>query len=158
MRVENLLDLSILAREVDPFWDEEDRQRAEARKALALEQAKIGMLAASEPQNADIKYKYPTTTTPDDDNAEQLPERPKGSLISLARLTSHCLSLTLVKNKRISTSNWERVLTEPQIECTLIQSSNSITQSLIDAANDAAVAYDIYQMLQSAQTRTSIES
>ncbi|KIM27573.1 hypothetical protein M408DRAFT_24497 [Serendipita vermifera MAFF 305830] len=129
VNVENVLDLSTLARECDPYWNEEDRRKAEARKALAAEQAKIGMLAAG-PNKAEF-MKDPMAA-PNSEDLEPTVEQWTGPSIGLARLAARCLSVTLVKNKKTVTSNWERPLTPLQIEY---------------AANDAAVAYDIYQML-----------
>ena len=41
--------------------------------------------------------------------------------MSLARLTSRYLSLELLKSKRDRLSNWERLLTQSQLNCTLFR-------------------------------------
>ncbi|KIM27574.1 hypothetical protein M408DRAFT_166951 [Serendipita vermifera MAFF 305830] len=91
--VRNMVDLSTLARSLDPYWAEEDRLKAEATNNPNLKAAPVG----------------------------------------LARLAARYLTLQLVKGKKVTRSNWERPLTTAQINY---------------AANDAAVAFDVYQRLE----------
>jgi regulator of protease activity HflC (stomatin/prohibitin superfamily) len=120
--VENAVDLSGLAREIDPYWAEEDRQKAEAKREaqriLAEERAKAGI----PPPPPKIFKERKSSNTAASNNSTQEPQQPKAALVGLARLADRYLSLELVKNKRVSRSNWELPLTQGQLECTLFRS------------------------------------
>jgi hypothetical protein len=120
--VKNTLDLSGFARELDPYWAEEDAQKAEARREaqrlLAEERAKAGI----PPPPPRVFKEKKTPNTPTSDESTQDPQQPRVAPVGLARLAARYLSLELVKNKRISKSNWELPLTQAQLECKLFHS------------------------------------
>jgi hypothetical protein len=116
--VQSAVDLSGFARELDPYWAEEDERKAEARREaqrlLAEERAKAGI-----PPPPPRIFKKKTSNTPTSDESTQDPQQPKAALVGLARLAARYLSLELVKNKKTSKSNWELPLTQSQLECKL---------------------------------------
>ena len=70
------------------------------------------------------------------------------SPIGLARLVERYLVLRLDKPKPMRMSNWEHVLTEPQQICTFFSCPYKVgigSDWCIDAANDAAAAYDLQE-------------
>lgn len=133
--VENVLDLSTLARSLDPYWAEEDRQKAEARNLLE-----------NEKETSTLPSGVPTAK-----GNKPIQHQPKKTVVGLARLTARYLTMQLAKGKRVTMSNWEKPLTEAQLTCRSSQRYGAIADNLADAANDAAVAFDIHEMLQRVQ-------
>ncbi|CAG8675838.1 9751_t:CDS:2 [Acaulospora colombiana] len=140
--ISNLIDLSPMARALDPYWDELDEIRAKEREAERLRKAQeLAAEAAAKGEST------PTTTDVTSSGAEagkakkrrhgdenEQDQRPKrGRALGLAELTDRYLSMQLLKTKSIRRGNWEKKLTPDQLNY---------------AANDAAVAYDIYCHLQ----------
>ncbi|KAG8778841.1 hypothetical protein FRC15_010532 [Serendipita sp. 397] len=176
VEVVNMLDLSFIARAVDPYWEQQDaarqlireQQQQEQREQRAREQTLAAQdqdptastssfatshlsLESSHDAGSSNKNKNRNRNSngdgddddDDDDVGKPNEEKKKGwggkkrGLISLKRLTIRYLSMQLEKSKKIQTSNWEKPLTERMLEY---------------AANDACVAYDIYERLREIET------
>jgi hypothetical protein len=121
----NLVDLSPVARGLDPYWDEQDEIKAKEREAERLRKAQELAEAAA--------AKGEQTTTPTEEtsgkvkraefkkrrgNDEQDQQPKRGRALGLAELTERYLSMRLLKTNKIRRGNWERKLTDDQLNCT----------------------------------------
>jgi hypothetical protein len=121
----NLVDLSSVARGLDPHWDEQDEIRAKEREVERLRKAQERAEAAAakgeqsttaaEVTNGEVKGTE-FKKRRNGDEQDQQPKRP--GLLALAKLTERYLSMQLLKPKKIRQGNWERRLTEEQVNCT----------------------------------------
>ncbi|PVG04141.1 hypothetical protein CPB86DRAFT_868886 [Serendipita vermifera] len=142
----NLIDLSPMARALDPYWDEQDEIKAKEQETERLRKAQELAAAATakgEPTPTTTEIASPGVEADEagrrlrhkGNEQDQRPRR--GRSLGLAALTERYLSMKLLKTSRIRTGNWEGRLMEDQLKY---------------AANDAAVAYDIYCCLQQMET------
>lgn len=105
------MDLSHLARHIDPYWDKMDQE-----KRAQIEEARQNQIAKAIAEGTTTALEQETLKREREEKRAQRKDEPVPNLISLARLTARYLSLHLEKGK-VSRSNWEQALNENQIAC-----------------------------------------
>ncbi|KAG8805031.1 hypothetical protein FRC17_005768, partial [Serendipita sp. 399] len=143
VEVVNVLDLSVLARAIDPYWDELDDIRRQIRLEKQREQEQQQSLLKQQQQEQGQEQKQdsnPIMSTPGSSkstfslasdvsittttkaNPDGTTETNNGSnndrkgSIGLKALATRYLSMHLQKSKKVQTGNWEGTLTDRMLE------------------------------------------